>query len=666
MIQLARLIATKEQVKLDRINNTGYICSNITTFNASATALDKLCASDVKYDALYYIFPTLPHADELRRSDQYINAVNNLLPTTGAPYTYKAVTDLDLTSISISPNTGTWNIPRTEVTSSINTIPGQPGSLPNSNTPNLNNLVEYVDASNNTKYYQVAFKDAALFNGREMMNVRTLDIDLNLLRNTSAPGGDTWLPINDNTATNTNASPPNGLVYAFREDAVREDGIARPAIPTGTTTMDARPTSAKDPDISTVNLTNNGITTKPVDYFPDPDRRPYGFRLKNGSSINRGNSSAGMSFVSDNPVYIQGDFNLHSTDGTNTTSSLVEEFKGSSPDGKLLNDWSNFYNRTTKDDRFATVPTSTTSGEFWRPTEVLGDAVAILSNNFCDGSIEDGIIYAGSDPLSSTTPPALNIANQYGCNTAAKWTSYLNQNRPYFAITNNTVFGANKASTNNDWVRENLFDPLSPVQVSVNGKPKYKKSADNTSVDYEVLPSGDGNSPDSYLRFANVDGKCSTSLKCLAVATQTRVNATIVQNIIPSQGGQSYGGFHNFPRMIENWGGQNLFLSGAFIQLRFSTQATGSYDQDAWEPSQTPDTLNEYIRYYQPPNRLWGYDVALQYQTAGPVAQRFAISGTTRSEVYRELSLDDSYVKNLRCARKDTAGNRIDPAATCP
>ncbi|MDF5722246.1 MAG: hormogonium polysaccharide biosynthesis protein HpsA [Rhizonema sp. PD37] len=664
LIQLARLIATKEQVKLDRINKTGYICSNITTFNASATALDKLCASDVKYDALYYIFPMLPHADELRRSDQYINAVNNLLPTTGAPYIYKAVTDLDLTSISISPNTGVWNIPRTEVTSSIGTIPGQPGSLPNSNTPNLNNLVEYVDASNNTKYYQVAFKDAALFNGREMMNVRTLDIDLNLLRNTSAPGSDTWLPINDNTATNTNASPPNGLVYAFREDAVREDGIARPAIPTGTTTMDARPTSAKDPDISTVNPTNNGITTKPVDYFPDPDRRPYGFRLKNGSSINRGNSSAGMSFVSDNPVYIQGDFNLHSTDGTNNTSSLVEEFKGNSPDGKLLNDWSNFYNRTTKDDRFATVPTSTTSGDFWRPTEVLGDAVTILSNNFCDGTIEDGIIYAGSDPLSSTNPPALNIAKYYGCNTAAKWTSYLNQNRPYFAITNNTVFGANKALTNNDWVRENPSDPLSPVQVSVNGTPNYIKSG-STPVEYKVLASGDGNFPDSYLRFANVDGKCSTTLKCLSVATQTRVNATIVQNIIPSQGGQSYGGFHNFPRMIENWDAQNLFLSGAFIQLRFSTQATGSYDQDAWEPSQTPDTQKEYIRYYQPPNRLWGYDVALQYQTAGPVAQRFAVSGTTRSEIYRELSLDDSYVKNLRCA-KNTDGNRIDPAATCP
>lgn len=153
-------------------------------------------------------------------------------------------------------------------------------------------------------------------------------------------------------------------------------------------------------------------------------------------------------------------------------------------------------------------------------------------------------------------------------------------------------------------------------------------------------------------------------MKCISTATQTRVNATIVQNIIPSRAGQSYGGFHNFPRMMENWSGQNLFMSGAFIQLRFSTQATGAYDQDAWEPSQTPDTLNEYIWYYQPPNRLWGYDVALQYQTAGPVAQRFAVSGTTRTEVYHELSLNDPYVTNLRCA-KDTNGNRIDPAATC-
>ncbi|MBW4455441.1 MAG: hypothetical protein KME55_23525 [Nostoc indistinguendum CM1-VF10] len=127
-----------------------------------------------------------------------------------------------------------------------------------------------------------------------------------------------------------------------------------------------------------------------------------------------------------------------------------------------------------------------------------------------------------------------------------------------------------------------------------------------------------------------------------------------------------------FPRMIENWDGQDLFMSGAFLQLRFSTQDTGTFDQDAWEPSTNPivpaagsSDIHEYNWYFRPPNRRWGYDVALQYQTGGPVSRRFAVPGTTRSEVYRELAADDPYIKKLRCAT-DSSGNRIDSAASCP
>jgi hypothetical protein len=34
-----------------------------------------------------------------------------------------------------------------------------------------------------------------------------------------------------------------------------------------------------DPPVS-----NEGLSPKPVDYYADPDRRPYGFRLRNGAS----------------------------------------------------------------------------------------------------------------------------------------------------------------------------------------------------------------------------------------------------------------------------------------------------------------------------------------------------------------------------------------------
>lgn len=663
-VKLAKLVVTKEQTKRDRISASGgSACTNSTFVTQSNNAggggavanqngLQKLCPTGSKYPVLYYLFPLdgESHDEESsklnRSSNPYITAVN----PASTPKRYQVVNDADLSTIASTAKPKTdaaaWVTPRTDVTSSV----GSGANLPNNNATGLNNLVKYVNAANATPtYYQVAFKDAALFNGREMMSVRALDIDLNLLRSTTGPGTDTWLPIKDNTAADPNAPPPSGVVYAFREDAVREDAIARPA----GTVMDAIPGSLSDPTLNPV----NGISTKPVDYYPDPDRRPYGFRLKNGSRLDRGNNTAGMSFVSNNSVYIQGDFNLHSTDGTNTDSNLLEEFKNDPPTsivadnlGKLRADWSNFYLRTRKDERFA-IPANDT----WRPTEILGDDINILSNQFCAGSIQDGILNAGF-PGNSIVGTELS---RYGCSLNATYTSYLNQNRPTVAL-------ADLSPAGSTWQRENPLDSGSPIIISRNGKPQY-----DNSREYELANRPNGsNPPQTYLRFADGDTFCgvdSSSKKCIATANTTRVNAIIVQGIIPSRAGQSYGGFHMFPRMIENWNAQNLSMSGAFIQLRFSNQGTGSFDQEAWEPSAIPTATSEETRYFRPPNRLWGYDVALQYQTAGPVSRRFATPGTTRSEIYTELSVDDPYINKLRCATKTAAdgGVRIDPTASC-
>ncbi|MBC6430475.1 hypothetical protein FM036_06375 [Nostoc sp. HG1] len=624
-VRLAKLVVLKEQTKRDRVLTTGGSdCTNSTFVTRSSgssgggsanqqNGLHKLCPSGSQYPVLYYLFPLETHneAQKLNRSNNaYITAVN----PASTPNRYQVVTDADLQTIATQPKTaaGLWVTPRTSVT-----VTGS--NLPNNNTTGSNNLIKYVDTANGTtSYYQVAFKDAALFNGREMMSVRALDVDLDLLRSTNAPVADKWLPINDNTATDPNAPPASGVFYAFREDAVREDAIARPV----GTIMNAVPGSESDPPLNTV----NGISIKPVDFLPDPDRRPYGFRLKNGSSLNRGDTTAGMSFVSNNSVYIQGDFNLHSTDGT--TANLLEEFKGDNNQGKLAEDWGNFYDRTTKDGRFA-QPTSDT----WRPTEVLGDDINILSKQFCAGSIEDGILQS---------PKTLT---DYGCDTSAVYTSYRNQNRPIVAL-----------PSGSNWVRENTSDPDSPIKIDGNGRPLY-----GNSTPYQLSANG---STQNYLKFAETDSGCSK--KCSGTPSETRVNAIIVQSIIPSRAGQSYGGFHTFPRMLENWKDTvKLFMSGAFIQLRFSNQGTGAFDQEAWEPGDATTATNEYTNYFIPPTRLWGYDVALQYQTAGPVSRRFVTPGTNRSEVYSELSVEDPYIKKLRCARISANGAYIDPAASC-
>jgi hypothetical protein len=157
------------------------------------------------------------------------------------------------------------------------------------------------------------------------------------------------------------------------------------------------------------------------------------------------------------------------------------------------------------------------------------------------------------------------------------------------------------------------------------------------------------------------------------VANAHRMNSTIVSALVPSRGGQSYGGFHNFPRFLENWGGEDLHIAGAFIQLNFSTSATAPFDQDSWEAGLNAQANDEDIPYYNPPNRRWGYDVGLQYAPAGPVARRFLTPSNTRSEFYRELPLDDPYVCRLRRARRQvsstswsSAGIDPDAPASCP
>jgi hypothetical protein len=649
--QIARLLATREQVRYSRRVEPGTpptpaIVTPRYTCAFSAAPLNRLCPFDVaaptrpspKYGALYFSLPATTH-------------------TTGG-VAYTAVNPAAIRIAPRLPGVGSL-IPQRDVTGLVATVPGSPNSLPNSNVTGLNNLIKLnpIGGGPAAQHFQVAFKDAGMFNGREMMSKRVLDIDLNLLRTTAAPGGDFWLPLNPGAPGDQNAPPPAAVVYAFREDAVREDGISRPPSPAVpglpvanqndmSTMMDARPNSLADPRID--HFSPLGISVKPVDYLPDPDRRPNGFRLKNGSRLDRGNSPAGMSFISDNAVYIYGDFNLHSTDGTRT--NLLEEFTE-----RLRDDWGNFYTRRTRDGRFANPGTDT-----WRPTEVLGDSVTVLSGNFCDGSIEDGIIYPNLNPA-----PALgfNIQTMYGCNANASFTSYLNQNRPTTPLINLPVA---PAANNNAWSRENPYDPTSPIKISRAGKPMYITAA-GVEEPYELRTPGFGGEAQTYLRFEDDDPRCGVlggQRKCIGRASETIVNSMIIQGTIPSRAGQSAGGFHNFPRLIENWDSIPLSMTGSFRQMKFSTQATGPYDQDSWERAMLPISTggrHEQLFYYDPPDRRWGYDVALQYQTPSPVARRASVPNPQRNETYKEIPVDDPYAQRLLCVIPG-----INRPANCP
>jgi hypothetical protein len=392
----------------------------------------------------------------------------------------------------------------------------------------------------------------------------------------------------------------------------------------------------------------NNITPKPVDYFPDPDRRPQGFRLRKGAILTRaGDNGRGLSFISDNPVYIQGDFNLHQT----TNGSLrLEEFR-TLLTYNAAGRYNNFYGRPLSDldTRFARPTTDS-----WRPSEVLSDAIHILSDNFCDGSIQDAFLTVGIDSTATlTSANNANVASlRYGCQGNADRSSYLSAGRPKdSSAATLPVLNATYRQTVR-WTRTNLAD--SNATAITAGAPDFVEG------DSPIIVSKHGNPWRDISNLASIIPRDYTGAyytfaenKSLTLArADTRVNAIIISGLVPSRSLQSYGGLHNFPRFLESWkatqGGSDipLFISGSLLQLSFSGQATGLFDQESWEAGGTLSTA-ESIQYYDPPLRRWGYDVGLQYAPAGPIAQRFVTVKATRSEFYSEPPANDPYIQNL-------------------
>ncbi|MEH2197091.1 hormogonium polysaccharide biosynthesis protein HpsA [Nostoc sp.] len=189
---------------------------------------------------------------------------------------------------------------------------------------------------------------------RQPLEIRTTVLDISKLRTTTY-----------GTATPQEYLIPNsGIIYATRDDALLD--------------LSASSSSGKDAQKS----------SSPVDFKLDPTRRPNAIMLINGNPIWRTSDyrdgEKGLILASNLPVYIKGDFNIHTQ----------EEFTTS-----LASDWNNFYSRTasTRNTQFACRKNDTRlpgkclpNGDAWRPASVLSDAITLLSNNFQFGYRSDG------------------------------------------------------------------------------------------------------------------------------------------------------------------------------------------------------------------------------------------------------------------------------------
>jgi hypothetical protein len=649
-------------------------------------------------------------------------------------------------------NAGAWQLPNsvssyggTRKTDATNTSPNliqipkqgvTVANLPVANLPPTNALYDTPLA--------VPFLDRAMFNGRQLLSERVMDIDVGMLRSTRPNGqsdktlfspNEPWLPI-------------SGIAYAFREDAIREDAILRPAsaadatltdgthaILTNGTAMDLRnPAAPKDPPLNPGNAKGNGkkISVKAIDHLPDPDRRTHGFRLRNGAQIKRNpavittavkntDNVRGMSFFTDNPLYILGDFNLHQlgTGDTDTRGATLEEFTQQIfPDGgTALYDNAKFYNRTTKQANFTDI-----DNDRWRPTELFADSISILSSNFCDGSISDTFVnpqsalkatpdFDGALPVPDSVNQNVYGDTAYGlfnpaC-TGNDRTSFSNQNRP------NQSAGTNALADGAEWAREmgsgypgitvpgaaqpagtippnngyfsfvSSKDPAvakpwsdftSPVKISRSGEPLVidrplndKDGITTTGKWIDTDVRHQDPRPIAYSAGGrNLAYLNPGSSKYSDSSDEMRVNAIVVSGISPSRPSQSFGGLHNFPRFLESWSNRRLIFAGSFLQLNFSNYATGPFEQQGLEYG-APALGGEPINYYVPPNRLWGYDVGLQFAPAGPAAARFVTASTVRSEFYYEPPRDDAYIYTLcKAAKLATGAVPGAPGLNCP
>lgn len=639
----------------------------------------------VRYPALYYLFPAADHdqdGGEITLSGMYGGVTVASLtitvdqPTT-EPYIAQTVTAysknenfaaVDYTSVAATPRTpgGTWTFGN-KGTASANAAftttwgtDGSDASLPENDPFRV--VVNNADGTFSSAFTVRAI-DKGVYNGRENIATRLLDLDVGALATAD------WIPGKD-----ASDIEHNGLVYAYREDAVREDEVVRP-INSGATdaacnsfavlkaydstksecymTITADALTSKDPPLSA-----NNISLKPIDYAPDPDRRPYGFRLRNGSTLNRGiEEQSGISFITDNSVVIQGDFNLHNDSGSN----LEEEFGDTqifTLDPESPDFFDDFYERATLN--LANFANS--AQDSWRPAEVLADAIYIHSDGFIDGFVEAAYVHNAAGAPNDTFA---YVDGTRGSGTL----SYQNRN----------PFGDDDAGDKllrdiAAILREGRGDVEAPIYFDRNGVIYNTATPAGRLVQDDIETGGTY----YYWGFGNLTANSNQNFnqvrkEYLPLASgETTVNALLISGIVPPRLGQPYGGLHNFPRLAEFWnkpagGKEDLNIAGGFFQLFFSTSATAPFDQDAWEADQTSSTAVGTAPYYNAPNRVWGYDVALQYSPQSPIASRFTSVGDPRSEFYRELPVDDPYINMLRCAEyAGPSGNvQIDPNASC-
>ncbi|MBD2567240.1 hormogonium polysaccharide biosynthesis protein HpsA [Anabaena lutea] len=161
----------------------------------------------------------------------------------------------------------------------------------------------------------------------------------------------------------------------------------------------------------------------------------------------------------------------------------------------------------------------------------------------------------------------------------------------------------------------------------------------------------------------------------LQAATETTFNLIVASGDTPARSTEDNGGLHNYVRFLEHWSATNntpvtAKINGIFMQLQKSAYATAPFATSLTNNNATSglvyNTSNGPLNgtvgrlpFYQPPTRLWGYDVGLLSQSPDLFAQKLVQPvGDLPNEYFREVGRDDAWVETLLCAKEDATGNK--------
>ena len=232
-----------------------------------------------------------------------------------------------------------------------------------------------------------------------------------------------------------------------------------------------------------------------------------------------------------------------------------------------------------------------------------------------------------------------------------------------------TSFSSSNPVTNPTYSNDNSLFYYPPIDADGNSSPDL----DGQPLLVPVLQIHDANNIPPNLRTDGTDqlqDQFRTNWIRLADA-DTTFNATLVLGNSPSRSDEVSAGLQNLVRFLENWNGKTVKISGSFIQLKRSSYSTAplapiftnkqtvpadnstnnlSLFQYALDLYPTPN-VSGIAPFYSPPNRTWGFDVALLSEQPDLFAQRFTLPPAGRpNEFFREVSRDDRWVQTLLCA----------------